>query len=164
MILADILQWFLIVVGGLLTLNAHWLGAHALFPGLVARARDQIEHRPVRATVVGLLVAAPVLLGVTVLAKNVPHPLVQTFSVGLALLLAFLVLAAQFESFVDPLIVLITVPTALAGGLWALLTPALGALYALFDNDGALWGRAADQTGRLPQFRVTLGRSPKGSR
>ncbi len=95
MILADILQWFLIVVGVLLTLNAHWLGAHALFPGLVARARDQIEHRPVRATGVGLLVAAPVLLGVTVLAKNVPHPLVQTFSVGLALLLGLLALAGS---------------------------------------------------------------------
>jgi multidrug efflux pump len=42
------------------------------------------------------------------------------FAFGLALLLAFLVLAAQFESFIDPLIVLVAVPTALAGGLWAL--------------------------------------------
>jgi hypothetical protein len=95
MILADILQWFLIVVGVLLTLNAHWIGAHALFPGLVARARDQIEHRPFRATGVGLLVAVPVLLGVTALAKSVPHPLVQTLSVGLALLLGLLALTGS---------------------------------------------------------------------
>ena len=35
----------------------------------------------------------------------------------LALVLIFLVLAAQFESFKDPVIVMITVPLALAGGL-----------------------------------------------
>ena len=42
------------------------------------------------------------------------------FAFGLALLLAYLVLAAQFESFLDPVIVLVSVPTALAGGLFAL--------------------------------------------
>ncbi len=42
------------------------------------------------------------------------------FAFGLALLLAYLVLAAQFESFIDPIIVLVSVPTALAGGLFAL--------------------------------------------
>ncbi|HOQ97164.1 MAG TPA: efflux RND transporter permease subunit, partial [Bacteroidales bacterium] len=39
------------------------------------------------------------------------------FAMGLALVLIFLVLAAQFESFKDPLIVMFTVPLALAGGL-----------------------------------------------
>ena len=38
----------------------------------------------------------------------------------LALVLIYLVLAAQFESFRDPLIIMLTVPLALAGGLWAL--------------------------------------------
>jgi len=38
----------------------------------------------------------------------------------LALVLIYLVLAAQFESFVDPLVILLTVPLALAGALWAL--------------------------------------------
>jgi multidrug efflux pump len=39
---------------------------------------------------------------------------------GLALVLIYLVLAAQFESFVDPLVILFTVPLALAGALAAL--------------------------------------------
>jgi len=38
----------------------------------------------------------------------------------LALVLIFLVLAAQFESFVDPLIIMITVPLALAGAVISL--------------------------------------------
>ena len=45
--------------------------------------------------------------------------LVLTF--GMALLIVFLVLAAQFESFVNPLIIMVTVPLALMGavlGLW----------------------------------------------
>jgi multidrug efflux pump len=37
-----------------------------------------------------------------------------------ALLLIFLVLAAQFESFIDPLIIMITVPLAFAGALLSL--------------------------------------------
>jgi len=44
-----------------------------------------------------------------------------SFAFGLALLVVFLVLAAQFESFVHPLVILLTVPMALAGalgGLW----------------------------------------------
>jgi len=43
------------------------------------------------------------------------------FTFGLALLVVFLVLAAQFESFVHPLIIMVTVPLALAGGLLGLL-------------------------------------------
>lgn len=39
------------------------------------------------------------------------------FAMGLALLLIFLVLAAQFESFKDPLVIMFTVPLALAGAL-----------------------------------------------
>ncbi len=39
------------------------------------------------------------------------------FAFGLALILIFLVLAAQFESFKDPLIVMMTVPLALTGAL-----------------------------------------------
>lgn len=42
------------------------------------------------------------------------------FAFILALLLVYLVLAAQFESFVDPLIVMFTVPLALAGAIIAL--------------------------------------------
>ena len=42
------------------------------------------------------------------------------FTFALALLIVFLVLAAQFESFVDPFIILLTVPMSMAGALLAL--------------------------------------------
>lgn len=42
------------------------------------------------------------------------------FALGLAILLIFLVLAAQFESFIDPIIIIITVPLAFAGALLSL--------------------------------------------
>lgn len=42
------------------------------------------------------------------------------FTFGIALLVVFLVLAAQFESFVHPLIIMVTVPLALGGGLLGL--------------------------------------------
>ena len=42
------------------------------------------------------------------------------FAFGLALILIYLILSAQFESFVDPLIIMITVPLALAGALLSL--------------------------------------------
>lgn len=43
-----------------------------------------------------------------------------SFALGLALILIFLILAAQFESFIDPLIIMITVPLAIAGALLSL--------------------------------------------
>jgi multidrug efflux pump len=43
-----------------------------------------------------------------------------TFAFILALLLIFLVLAAQFESFIDPFIIMVTVPLAIAGALFSL--------------------------------------------
>jgi multidrug efflux pump len=39
---------------------------------------------------------------------------------GLALLIVFLVLAAQFESFIHPLVIMLTVPTGLAGAVYAM--------------------------------------------
>lgn len=42
------------------------------------------------------------------------------FAFGMALLIVFLVLAAQFESLVQPLIIMLTVPLAIAGGLFGL--------------------------------------------
>jgi hydrophobe/amphiphile efflux-1 (HAE1) family protein len=43
-----------------------------------------------------------------------------SFAFGLALVLIFLILAAQFESFVDPFIIILTVPMAVAGALFSL--------------------------------------------
>jgi multidrug efflux pump len=42
------------------------------------------------------------------------------FAFGLALILIYLLLAAQFESFVEPLIIMFTVPMALSGALFSL--------------------------------------------
>jgi hydrophobe/amphiphile efflux-1 (HAE1) family protein len=42
------------------------------------------------------------------------------FAFGLALVLIYLILAAQFESFIDPLTIMLTVPLALAGALLSL--------------------------------------------
>ncbi|MBX3183574.1 MAG: efflux RND transporter permease subunit [Polyangiaceae bacterium] len=44
----------------------------------------------------------------------------MAFAFGLALLIVYLVLAAQFESFVDPFIILLTVPMSLGGAVLAL--------------------------------------------
>ncbi|HZZ76754.1 MAG TPA: efflux RND transporter permease subunit, partial [Puia sp.] len=42
------------------------------------------------------------------------------FAFGLALILIYLVLAAQFESFIDPFAIMLTVPLAIAGALLSL--------------------------------------------
>jgi multidrug efflux pump len=47
------------------------------------------------------------------------------FAFGFALLIVFLVLAAQFESFVHPLVIMLTVPLAVSGGVFGLF---------MFDN------------------------------
>lgn len=60
------------------------------------------------------------------------------FAFGLAVLIVFLVLAAQFESFLDPLIVMLTVPLALAGAIITLFLlsyiPMLLKMLPMFAN------------------------------
>ncbi|MFN7280361.1 MAG: efflux RND transporter permease subunit, partial [bacterium] len=58
------------------------------------------------------------------------------FAFGLALVLIFLVLAAQFESFIDPLIIMITVPLAMAGALLSLW--AFGQTINIFSQIGII--------------------------
>ena len=60
--------------------------------------------------------------------------LYTTFS--LTLLIVFLVLAAQFESFINPLIILVTVPLAMTGALLGLL--AYGSSINVFSQIGAI--------------------------
>ncbi|MGK2925322.1 MAG: efflux RND transporter permease subunit [Lysobacterales bacterium] len=55
---------------------------------------------------------------------------------GLALIIVFLVLAAQFESFINPLIILVTVPLAMTGALAGLLL--YGSSINVFSQIGAI--------------------------
>lgn len=54
----------------------------------------------------------------------------------LALILVYLILAAQFESFIDPLIILLTVPLALAGAAFSLVLT--GETMNIFSQIGAI--------------------------
>jgi multidrug efflux pump len=58
------------------------------------------------------------------------------FTFGLALILCYLVLAAQFESFRHPLIIMLTVPLALFGGLIGLYI--FGSTINVFSEIGAI--------------------------
>lgn len=72
MIMADVLTWFLLILGALLVFIAHWLGAYGLFPTLVDGAAERYSRRPVAATFLGLAVLLPVLVVTTVLSKLNP--------------------------------------------------------------------------------------------
>ena len=58
------------------------------------------------------------------------------FAFGLALLLIYLILAAQFESFIDPFIIILTVPMAVAGALFSLLL--FGQTWNIFSQIGTI--------------------------
>ncbi|MFZ4863913.1 efflux RND transporter permease subunit [Sphingobacterium sp. Mn56C] len=58
------------------------------------------------------------------------------FAFGLAILLIFLILAAQFESFIDPIIILFTVPMAVAGALFSLWL--FGQSWNIFSQIGTI--------------------------
>jgi len=58
------------------------------------------------------------------------------FAFGLAVLLIFLILAAQFESFIDPIIILLTVPMAVAGALFSLWL--FGQTWNIFSQIGTI--------------------------
>ncbi len=58
------------------------------------------------------------------------------FTFGLAMLIVFLVLAAQFESFVHPLVILLAVPLAIAGGLLGLYLT--GSTLNIYSQIGAV--------------------------
>jgi multidrug efflux pump len=56
------------------------------------------------------------------------------FVFGFSLVMVFLVLAAQFESWIHPLTILLTVPLAIAGGLWGLMF--IGGTLNIFSQIG----------------------------
>lgn len=59
-----------------------------------------------------------------------------SFAFGLALLLIYLILAAQFESFIDPFIIILTVPMAIAGALFSLWL--FGQTWNIFSQIGTI--------------------------
>lgn len=75
---------------------------------------------------------------------------------GLALVIVFLVLAAQFESFVHPVVIMATVPLALTGGLLGLWL--LGGTINIFSQIGAvvLIGLAAKNGVLIVEFANQL--------
>ena len=58
------------------------------------------------------------------------------FAFGLAVVLIFLILAAQFESFIDPIIILLTVPMAVGGALFSLWL--FGQSWNIFSQIGTI--------------------------
>lgn len=58
------------------------------------------------------------------------------FAFGLALLLIYLILAAQFESFLDPFIIILTVPMAVAGAMLSLWL--FGQTWNIFSQIGTI--------------------------
>lgn len=58
------------------------------------------------------------------------------FAFGLALILVYLILAAQFESFVDPVIIILTVPMAVAGAFFSLWL--FGQTWNIFSQIGTI--------------------------
>src|SRR5690606_30071282 len=58
------------------------------------------------------------------------------FAFGLALILIFLILAAQFESFIDPIIIILTVPMAVAGAMFSLWL--FGQTWNIFSQIGTI--------------------------
>lgn len=59
MIMADVLQITLLIVGTLMVFISYWLAAEALFPRMVERARQQYTTHSIRITLIGIAIIAP---------------------------------------------------------------------------------------------------------
>jgi hypothetical protein len=89
MIMADILFWALIVIGFYIAFVSYWLFTEALFPNFVERCRERYATVPVRCTLLGLVVAAPLLTGAVALAAHM-GPILQIGGIGLVVLIVLL--------------------------------------------------------------------------
>jgi hypothetical protein len=93
MIMADVLTWFFIVLGLYVTLVCHWLAIAALFPAAVGAFRDRYA-RPVSATLLGLVLAVPLLI-LGVAGSNAPQPGVAGLARALLVLMILPALAGS---------------------------------------------------------------------
>jgi hypothetical protein len=86
MIVADILMWFLLIMGTYIIFISYWLAAQALFPDLTDRCRQRIKAAPLRQALIGLAWTIPAAAaGVALL--NVPNPLLKFLGATIVLLL-----------------------------------------------------------------------------
>ncbi len=76
MIMADVLTWFLLILGILLVFVANWVGAYGLFPGLVEGCSERYGRRPVAATLLGLVVLVPLLIAAGAVGQ-IGHPVIN---------------------------------------------------------------------------------------
>ncbi len=82
--MADVLKWFLLIVGTQIVFVSYWLAAQALFPQAVERAREKYS-RPWKLTFIGLLMSAPLIfVGILIFQRN--NPLFKIVGAALILL------------------------------------------------------------------------------
>ena len=72
MIFADVLKYVLLVLGALLVFISYWLTAAALLPSVVEHAREEYGARPIRVTILGVLVGLPLVIAGLAVAKVAP--------------------------------------------------------------------------------------------
>ncbi len=92
MIMADVLTWFLVIIGTWVVLNCYWLTAAALFPRVVDGCAERYARRPIAATMVGVGILAPLMVFAITAMKVANHPLVGGAMLALLSVPAFLAL------------------------------------------------------------------------
>jgi hypothetical protein len=90
MILADILFYFLIILGFYLVFQSYWLVCEALFPRLVERCRRRYAGHPLFCLFIGLVISVPVGFVGLVLLSRMGNGLLQIM--GIAMLLTLMLL------------------------------------------------------------------------
>src|SRR6202022_489256 len=86
MIVADILMWFLLILGTYVVFISYWLAAQALFPELADGCRQRIKAAPVKQALIGLGCAVPAA-GAGIALLNVPNPILKFVGATMVLLL-----------------------------------------------------------------------------
>jgi hypothetical protein len=86
MIVADVLMWFLLIMGTYVVFISYWLASQALFPDLTSRCRQRIAGAPFRHALLGFACAIPAAIaGVYLL--NRPSAVLKFAGAALLLLL-----------------------------------------------------------------------------